>query len=497
MATEDSTYRILVVDDSRLSRRVVLEDLKNFDGVETMDFEDALSALKEMESFDPDMVISDFEMPEMDGLEFCAAVRSNDKFSKVPFLMISANVNVEFTANALQAGVDETLLKGFRNHELRRMVEPYVQKKLGGFSSSVLIVDDSRFNRNILKTMVEELDSKVYEAPEVETAEKILETHSVDLILLDHEMPGMLGMDWCRLVRSEGRYEQTGIVCVSGTKEDALDFLRAGADDFIQKPFTKEEIHVKIKQHLNRVSLEKELHSRIEREKALSHQKNVLLGTAAHDIRNPISAIISYLSLVKENTYDDEFTGMAIETSYGQAEKALDLLNEILDVSNINSGLLKLDIAENNLAQLLEDKVKEMTPLGSKKNIELAFDNQCSADIETWVSFDAKRLGQVMENLLSNSIKYSHENTKVTVRLDKKPDGWCIEVIDQGQGIPEDEVEGVFNEFKKTSVKTTGGESSTGLGLAIVKKIVVAHGGAIWVESKEGKGSNFAFTLPL
>lgn len=70
MATEDSTYRILVVDDSRLSRRVVLEDLKNFDGVETMDFEDALSALKEMESFDPDMVISDFEMPEMDGLEF-------------------------------------------------------------------------------------------------------------------------------------------------------------------------------------------------------------------------------------------------------------------------------------------------------------------------------------------------------------------------------------------------------------------------------------------
>jgi len=497
MGSEDNSYRILVVDDSRLSRRVVLEELKNFEGVETFDFDNALKALKEMESIDPDMVISDFEMPDMDGLEFCSAVRSNEKFSNIPFLMISANVNVEFTANALQVGVDQTLLKGFKNHELSRMVEPYVQKKLGGFSSSVLIVDDSRFNRNILKTMVEDLDSRVFEAPEVESAEKILNEHSIDLILLDHEMPGMLGMDWCKILREEKRCEATGIVCVSGTKENALDFLRVGADDFIQKPFTKEEIHVKVKMHLNRVSLEKELLSRIEREKALSHQKNVLLGTAAHDIRNPIAAIISYLSLVKENTYEDEFTGMAIETSYGQAEKALELLNEILDVSNINSGLLKLQVAENNLATFLEKKIVEMAPLGSKKDIGLNFKNLCAEDVETYCSFDEKRLGQVLENLLSNAFKYSHSNTTVTVRLDKKPDGWCIEVLDQGQGIPSDEVEGVFNEFKKTSVKTTGGESSTGLGLAIVKKIVVAHGGVVWVESEEGKGSNFSFTLPF
>jgi|SaaInlStandDraft_1057018.scaffolds.fasta_scaffold05318_2 two-component system, sensor histidine kinase and response regulator len=497
MSSTQEIYKIVVVDDSRLSRRVVLEDLKTYDGVETFDFDNALTALKEIEGINPDMVISDFEMPDMDGLEFCAAVRSNEKYAKIPFLIISANVNIEFNANALKVGVDQTLLKGFKNHELGRMVEPYVQKKLGGFSSSVLIVDDSKFNRNILKNMLEELDSRVYEAPEVESAEKILEEHSVDLILLDHEMPGMLGMDWCKLLREEERCEDTGIVCVSGTKENALNFLEVGADDFIQKPFTREEIHVKVKLHLGRISMKKELHSRIENEKALSHQKNVLLGTAAHDIRNPISAIISYLSLVKENTYDDEFTGMAIETSYDQAEKALELLNEILDVSNISSGVLKLDIKENSLAKLLEEKTKEMTPLASKKKISLNLKNLCSDPTETWANFDQKRLGQVMENLLSNALKYSHSDTQVTITLDRKPDGWCIEVIDQGQGIPSDEVEGVFNEFKKTSVKTTGGESSTGLGLAIVRKIVNAHGGVIWIESEEGKGSTFSFTLPF
>jgi signal transduction histidine kinase len=103
----------------------------------------------------------------------------------------------------------------------------------------------------------------------------------------------------------------------------------------------------------------------------------------------------------------------------------------------------------------------------------------------------------VVDNLLTNAIKYSHKNTSTEVTLSKSDDGWLVQVADQGQGIPEDELPCLFGEFTKTSVKTTGGESSNGLGLAIVKKIIEAHGGVVWAESELEKGSVFSFNLPF
>jgi signal transduction histidine kinase len=150
-----------------------------------------------------------------------------------------------------------------------------------------------------------------------------------------------------------------------------------------------------------------------------------------------------------------------------------------------------------NLEKLLKSRIADMSNLGQKKDIALVYEGEFDDDIKPMIEGDPRRLEQVVDNLLSNAIKYSHENTTTKIRLSLQAEGWLVQVQDQGQGIAKEECEGVFNEFKKTSAKTTGGESSTGLGLAIVKRIVEAHKGFIWVESELGKGSTFAFTLPL
>mgnify|MGYP003822399533 FL=1 len=113
------------------------------------------------------------------------------------------------------------------------------------------------------------------------------------------------------------------------------------------------------------------------------------------------------------------------------------------------------------------------------------------------MSFDRNKITQVLNNLITNAIKFSWPDTEITVEVRKEQDYIITGIIDQGQGIPSDEINNMFKPFQKTSVKATAGERSTGLGLAITKKIVEGHGGKISVESLVGKGTKFSFTLPV
>ena len=489
-------FNVMVVDDSKLSRKVLTQGLKDFDVVEVRDYEDPIEALKELNSFKPDLIISDCEMPNMDGIEFCKRIRGDDEFGETPFIMISGQVDLDFKAKVLDLGVNEALPKGFESKVLNNSVERYIRQKYGGQSYAVMVVDDSKLNRMIMRKMMLDLKFTLFEAEDPIVADGLLAEHPIDLVILDNEMPNKNGVQWCSELRSNEKTKHLSIIGISATKEVALTFLNAGADDFMQKPIVKEEVEAKVKQQLRRVDLERELKAGIDREKTLNHQKNVLFGTAAHDIRNPIAAIMSYLSLVEDVKYEDEDTNFVISNCSKLAENAMDLLNDILDASNISSGSLSLEFKPFNLVELIKNRVEEQSVLSKGKNISIAHEFVGVEDETAIAKVDVKRLSQVIDNLLSNAIKYSHKDTAVIVKLSNESDGWVVEVIDQGQGIPETEVDGVFSEFQKTSVQTTAGESSTGLGLAIVKKIIDAHGGTIWAESTVGKGSSFIFKLP-
>jgi signal transduction histidine kinase len=172
----------------------------------------------------------------------------------------------------------------------------------------------------------------------------------------------------------------------------------------------------------------------------------------------------------------------------------LALIDDLLDVSAIESGRLAIEKEEIDVKEYLEDVYESSRLLGKTKSIEIELN---IPDGLPAARFDPKRIDQVVNNLITNAIKFSYPGTTVTLEAGAADDELVVRVIDQGQGIPADEIGKVFSEFGRTSVRPTGGEKSTGLGLAIVKRLVEAHGGRIWVESEVGKGSMFAFALPL
>jgi signal transduction histidine kinase len=163
-------------------------------------------------------------------------------------------------------------------------------------------------------------------------------------------------------------------------------------------------------------------------------------------------------------------------------------------MSAIEAGHLELYLREVDLAAYLHEAQAANVMLAKAKEMELALD--LAPDLPV-VTMDPERVNQIVNNLITNAIKYSFPHTVVTLRARAMGGEVAISVQDQGQGIPADEVGKLFTDFGRTSVRPTGGEKSVGLGLAIVKRMVEAHGGRIWVESQVGAGSTFAFTLPL
>lgn len=227
----------------------------------------------------------------------------------------------------------------------------------------------------------------------------------------------------------------------------------------------------------------------------LNEQKNQLLGMAAHDLRNPLGVIMSYAKFldriagVKLDDQERQFLAQIAKSS----QFMLRLLEDLLDVSQIESGKLQLALAPLDLAATVAGNIELNRLLAGAKNIAIELQRPAAP---LWVEADATKIEQVLNNLISNAVKYSPPGTTVGVTLDADAGEVTVRVRDQGQGIPEAELSGLFQPFSKTSVKSTGGEKSTGLGLAITRRIVEGHGGRIGVESRVGEGSRFSFALP-
>jgi len=228
----------------------------------------------------------------------------------------------------------------------------------------------------------------------------------------------------------------------------------------------------------------------------LNKLKDKFLGIAAHDLRNPIGTVKGYLSILSDGFLGEVAAPQreVMEKMNRACEKMLALIDDLLDVSAIESGRLAIEPEDVDLREYLAEVYESSRLLGKAKSIEVKMELE---DGLPEVRFDPKRIDQVINNLITNAIKFSYPGTTVTLRAGRADRELRITVADQGQGIPEDEIGKVFVEFGRTSVRPTGGERSTGLGLAIVKRMVEAHGGRIWVESEVGKGSMFTFALPL
>jgi PAS domain S-box-containing protein len=228
----------------------------------------------------------------------------------------------------------------------------------------------------------------------------------------------------------------------------------------------------------------------------MNDKKNELLSIAAHDIRNPLSVIKGYADLLIMYSQDSlKKDQIEMITKIQSSTKfIIQLLNDLLDYSALESGKVKLDKQRDDFVCFIEDYVQNNAIVALQKNIQIFSDIQ--KDLPQ-VTFDKMKLQQVLNNLISNAIKFSNTGSNIYIKVKMKKQKILISIQDNGQGIPAEELSLLFKPFQRTSVKSTEGEKSTGLGLVIAKNIIRAHGGDITVTSEVGKGSIFTFTLPI
>jgi signal transduction histidine kinase len=361
----------------------------------------------------------------------------------------------------------------------------------------ILLVDDRPENLFALESMLEAPDRCFYRAQSGNEALKLAYKENISLILMDVQMPEMDGLETVRLLKTNEKTKKIPVIFVTAFNKDSnqlLHGLQQGGVDYLFKPLDVDIVRAKVDVMLKLQRQQRELEVINQKLGIINEEKNRLMGIAAHDLRNPANNILMMSDIVMEMAEGKlgdesfEFLRMMRVT----AEHMLNVVNNILDVSRIESGNLPVNKKNTNLVKLIEDNVKLNSFVARKKDIAITFTPEEPAVIR---EIDPSLIEQVMNNLISNAVKFSHRNTNVRVTLSSVKDKALITVRDEGQGIPEKELNRLFKFFSRTSVQGTNGEVSTGLGLAISKKIIEAHGGSIRVESQPGVGSTFSVEI--
>lgn len=221
---------------------------------------------------------------------------------------------------------------------------------------------------------------------------------------------------------------------------------------------------------------------------------NKFLGIAAHDLRNPLAVIqltVELLQMPDMNLSPEEKLSFLKDITH-QTHYMLDLLTDLLDVTQINTGQLKLDPLWKDAHAIITEIVQRQALLAEGKGTHVLLEEVPAGRIFA----DPLRLRQVLDNILSNAVKYSPPDSHVHVRSRHDSSGWRIEVQDEGPGIQTADRARLFQDFARLSARPTGGEKSTGLGLAICRRVMEAHHGQIGVESDGEHGSTFWISLP-
>ena len=227
--------------------------------------------------------------------------------------------------------------------------------------------------------------------------------------------------------------------------------------------------------------------------RVLEKEMSRFIGIAAHDLRSPLANILTAGQYLRETLTDvGEDNEILLSFIPQQAHYMLSLISDLLDMSQLESGTFVLEREIIEIEPFVETIVRPHRSMAETKGIRILLNVTASG----WVDVDPKRLRQVLDNLISNAIKFSPHASTITITVEREDSKVRFSVQDEGPGISEQEQARLFQYFSRTSARPTGNETSTGLGLAIARRVVEAHGGEIGVVSAPGQGATFWFTLP-
>ena len=383
-------------------------------------------------------------------------------------------------------------------------------------TTNILIAEDDAGTRTTLAAILEDEGYRVFSYQNGEEALRHIAGETgmpqIDIVVSDLRLPDVSGMDILSALKD--RWPDAAFILMSGyaTLETAVEAVNQGAFSYQLKPLDIGSLMGTIRNaaHQQRLTLEnrelleklrcsnEELEEKNRRLEEASLAKMQILSTASHELKTPLTSIVGYVDrmLLQRETVGDlnDRQERYLEIVKRNSYRLKALVDDLLDISRIESGGMELDITSVNVNSELDDAAKAVQTIADRKSIRVELD--VPADLPP-VLAERLRFSQVVINLLSNACKYSLDGAKVKVSAAQVNDYVQFDVSDTGIGISVADQARLFSQFFRAETKLTREESGTGLGLFITKYLVEAHGGEIWVNSQEGVGTTVSFTFPV
>ncbi|MDM9385568.1 ATP-binding protein [Chlorogloeopsis sp. ULAP01] len=355
----------------------------------------------------------------------------------------------------------------------------------------ILIVDDNADMRDYLMRILSEY-VEVEAVADGAVALAIVTERVPDLVLSDVMMPQMDGFGLLKALRADARTKEIPIILLSARagEESVIEGLQAGADDYLIKPFSAQELITRVNTHLQMGQLRSEA---LHQERTTSRMKDKLLAEVSHELNAPLVAILGWTRLLRSSTPNPTMLMKALETIERNATVQAKLIRDLLDISRITAGKTNLDLQCVALESIVGHAIA--TVRQSLETKEICLECICEP-LSITVQGDPERLQQIVLNLLTNAIKFTPQGGRIEVRLHILQNQAQIVVSDNGKGISAEFLPHVFDIFCQS--ESSHSKGGLGLGLAIAHHLVELHGGTIIAESPGvGGGATFTVNLPL
>ncbi|KPA09596.1 Response regulator receiver sensor signal transduction histidine kinase [Candidatus Magnetomorum sp. HK-1] len=348
-------------------------------------------------------------------------------------------------------------------------------------NNKILVIDDESLNIQLYEDILSHENYAMETAFSGKEALEKLKHFSPDLILMDVMMPGMTGYEVCRRVREIPKHQFTKIIMISACTDidERLQGYQAGADDYMTKPIEKEEFLAKINVFL-----------KLKKAEEIDQLKSDLLTLFSHETKTPLNAIFGFSGLLKESPNLSDSEKQYVDNMVEAGNHLLSFVDKTILLCE-----LKKDPNLERTAFYIEDQLQDILihyqEKISKKNIEI----RITRDSKTLMSVDWVLIAKMLEFLIDNAIKYSPQDGIINIIIETQNNICTIQIIDQGQGIPEEDLEFIFDPFAIKNIQNH--QAGQGLSLSICRYIMDHHEGIISASNNPDGGACFTCELPI
>ena len=362
----------------------------------------------------------------------------------------------------------------------------------------ILIVDDVMSNVLLLKVLLTNEKFQIATASNGRQALDQVIKEKPDLVLLDVMMPDMSGFEVSQQLKANPETAEIPIIFLTALNStaDIVKGFQVGGNDFISKPFNKEELIIRVTHQISLIAAKRIIVAQTEELRKTIIGRDKLYSVIAHDLRSPMGSIKMVLNMLILNLPSDtigpemyELLTMANQTT----EDVFSLLDNLLKWTKSQIGKLKVVYQDIDMVEVTEGVIEIFSMVAELKKISIRLETPSKLEVYA----DIDMIKTVIRNLLSNAIKFSHEETEILVTVQEQEGMAVVSVKDSGCGIDEENQKKLLHTDTHFSTFGTNNEEGSGLGLLLCQDFVIKNGGRLWFTSAKGEGSTFSFSIPL